>query len=68
VELIAATTTKAGLKVRAELDENKYPKGVNVSNAELAAVNPATNSMAIGTTRSRLAETAIDFLIYGQPV
>jgi hypothetical protein len=39
VQLIAATTTDAGPKVRAELDENKYPKGVNVSDAELAAVN-----------------------------
>ena len=38
VELIAATTTDAGLKVRAELDENKYPKGVKVSDAQLAAV------------------------------
>jgi hypothetical protein len=26
--------------VRAELDENKYPKGVKVSDAQLAAVNP----------------------------
>jgi hypothetical protein len=39
VQLIAATTTEAGLKVRAELDENKYPKGVKVSKAQLAAVN-----------------------------
>jgi hypothetical protein len=39
VELIAATTTDAGLIVRAELDENKYPKGVKVSDARLAAVN-----------------------------
>jgi hypothetical protein len=39
VQLIAATTTDAGLKVRAELDETKYPKGVKVSNAQLAAVN-----------------------------
>jgi len=38
VQLIAATTTEAGLKVRAELDENKYPKGVKVSDAQLAAV------------------------------
>jgi hypothetical protein len=38
VQLIAATTTDAGLKVRAELDETKYPKGVKVSNAQLAAV------------------------------
>ena len=39
VQLIAATTTDAGLIVRAELDENKYPKGVKVSDAQLAAVN-----------------------------
>ena len=39
VQLIAATTTDTGLKVRAELDENKYPKGVKVSDAQLAAVN-----------------------------
>ena len=39
VQLIAATTTEAGLKVRAELDENKYPKAVKVSDAQLAVVN-----------------------------
>jgi hypothetical protein len=39
VQLIAATTTDTGLRVRAELDENKYPKAVKVSNAQLAAVN-----------------------------
>lgn len=39
VQLIAATTTDAGLKVRAELDQNKYPKGVKISDAQLAAVN-----------------------------
>jgi len=39
VQLIAATTTDAGLRVRAELDENKYPKGVKVSDTQLAAVN-----------------------------
>ena len=39
VELIAATTTETGLTVRAELDEKKYPKGLNVSDAQLAAVN-----------------------------
>ena len=39
VQLIAATTTDAGLKVRAELDENKYPKAVKVSDAQLADVN-----------------------------
>ena len=44
VQLIAATTTNSGLTVRAELDENKYPKGVKVSDAQLAAVNLAPHS------------------------
>ena len=39
VQLIAATTTDAGLTVRAELDRNKYPKGVKVSNAQFDAIN-----------------------------
>jgi Rhodopirellula transposase DDE domain len=39
VQLIAATTTKTGLKVRCQLDENIYPAGVKVSDAELEAVN-----------------------------
>ncbi len=39
VQLIAATTTKAGLKVRCELDPNSYPAGIKVSDAELQAVN-----------------------------
>ena len=44
VQLIAATTTDSGLKVRAVLDENKYPKGVKVSDAKLAAVNLSRHS------------------------
>ena len=39
VQLIAATTTDTGLTVRAELDERKYPKGIKISDAQLAAVN-----------------------------
>ena len=39
VQLIAATSTDAGLEVRAELDENKYPKGVKVSDTQMATVN-----------------------------
>jgi Rhodopirellula transposase DDE domain len=38
IQLIAATTTTAGLTVRAELDQNKYPKGVKISDVQLAAV------------------------------
>jgi transposase len=39
VDLIAATTTKTGLKVCCELDPNSYPKGIVVSNAEMASLN-----------------------------
>jgi len=38
VNLIENTTTRAGLKVRAELDPAPYPTGIKVSDAELAAV------------------------------
>ena len=38
VELIGATMTQAGLRVRAELDRGRYPLGVKVGDAELAAV------------------------------
>jgi transposase len=38
VELIAATTTTKGLKVKAALDENHYPVGVRISDEELASV------------------------------
>lgn len=37
--IAAATTTTTGLAVRAELDEHKYPKGVKISDAKLAAIN-----------------------------
>ena len=38
VNLIAATTTKTGLRVRAEIDPRKYPKGVKVSDQEGASI------------------------------
>lgn len=38
VNLIAATTTSTGLRVRAELDPAKYPKGVKISDKEVAAI------------------------------
>jgi len=41
VSLIGATTSSAGLKVYAELDESTYERGVKVSDAELAAVSLA---------------------------
>ena len=39
VDLISATTTKTGLTVRCELDTNAYPKGIVVSDREIAAIN-----------------------------
>jgi hypothetical protein len=39
LDLISATTTETGLKVICELDDRLYPKGVVVSDEELAAVN-----------------------------
>ena len=39
VNLIGATTTRTGLEVYARLDERDYPKGIAVSDAELAALN-----------------------------
>ena len=38
VNLIASTKTSTGLVVHAELDTNDYPKGVEVSNEEMAAI------------------------------
>ena len=39
VELIAATTTKAGLKVASAIDTANYQKGIKVSNAEMKTLN-----------------------------
>jgi transposase len=38
INLIAATTTCKGLKVRAQLDVNSYPKGIKVSDDEFASI------------------------------
>ena len=38
VELISATTTDTGLRVQAAHDPNWYPKGVKITDAELAAL------------------------------
>jgi hypothetical protein len=38
IQLIANTRTKAGLKIRAELDTGRYPTGIKISDDELAAL------------------------------
>ena len=39
VNLIGNTTTKTGLKIQAQLDEDIYQKGKKISDAQLAEVN-----------------------------
>ena len=39
VELIAATTTKTGLRIESALDTRTYEKGIKVSAAEMAALD-----------------------------
>jgi hypothetical protein len=39
VNLIGATTTRNGLAVHAELDPTHYPRGVKVTDQEMAALN-----------------------------
>jgi hypothetical protein len=39
LQLIAATTTDTGLLVTCDIDANSYPKGITVSDAEIAAIN-----------------------------
>jgi hypothetical protein len=44
VNLIAKTTTRAGLRVRAELDTHHYPTGIKVSDEQLAKVRIKKNN------------------------
>jgi Rhodopirellula transposase DDE domain len=39
LQLIAATTTNTGLVVTCDIDANSYPKGICVTDAEMAAIN-----------------------------
>ena len=39
VNLIAATRTRGGLRIRCELDKGNYPKGVQVTDEQLSAVD-----------------------------
>jgi len=43
VNLISSTKTKTGLIVNCELDENKYEKGIKISDKEMAAINIKRN-------------------------
>jgi hypothetical protein len=39
ITLIASTTNKSGLEIKAELDTNKYAKGIKISDGQLATLN-----------------------------
>ncbi|EQD29307.1 Rhodopirellula transposase family protein, partial [mine drainage metagenome] len=55
IELIGATTTRAGLTVHAEADTNTYPRKIKISDAEMAVVArqiKPDHSTANGTTPS----------------
>ena len=59
IELIAATTTQTGLRIRAELDTEWYPTGVKITDAEMAAL-PLTPHQWHGDWNYTLAATAND--------
>ncbi len=40
VDLIGATTTRTGLTVHAEADPNSYPKGIKITDTQMAAIAP----------------------------
>ncbi len=44
VNLIANTTTNAGLRIKTALDKKEYPTGIKVSKEEMAAINLEKNS------------------------
>ena len=58
VDLIGATTTRKGLKVRAERDEGYYPTGTKVTDAELQAV-PTTPHTFHGEWNYTIAGTPL---------
>lgn len=39
VNLISNTLTRKGLSVKCEVDDNEYPRGINVSNKELQKIS-----------------------------
>ncbi len=39
VNLIANTTTESGLTIQCQLDTQKYPKGIKISDQELATLD-----------------------------
>ncbi len=57
IELIANTTTKTGLKIRCELDPNAYPKGIKISDEQMAALNIKREFLPSRMELQHLAQT-----------
>ncbi len=53
IQLIAATTTETGLKVQAELNDKRHPKGLRAVDDQLTGQYSTMTSMESGTTLSR---------------
>ena len=47
IDLIGATTTQTGLTVRCELDPALYPKGIVVSDREMAGIDTEPNDVIV---------------------
>jgi len=39
VSLISSTTTQSGLRVRSEIDQGRYPKGIEITDEQMATLN-----------------------------
>ena len=69
VELIAATTTKAGLRVESALDTEIYKKGIKVSNAEIKTLNIQADPrmqlhhLSVGSSRVDLQACKLEYSI-----
>jgi hypothetical protein len=64
VNLIAATTTRKGLTVRAELDSKPYPKGIKVTDEEFAAIRISRDEFHGGVELLHYAfKQIIDYVI-----
>ena len=61
IELIASTTTKAGLTERCELNTRDYPKGIKVSDAEMMTLNIEGDTFHPEWTRRGYRPEAADF-------
>ena len=69
IDLIGATTTRTGLKVHPELDDDTYPTGIKISDTHKWQPCPstATNSTATGTTPSNPTNQDSRMLNTGKP-